>query len=331
MTGGVAGLRCRYLDPAGRIQRSLDPSETRDIVRGGRGELWVDIDSRDETAWALLQDVFAFHPLAIEDTRSPDCRVKVEEYEGYLFIVVRAVHFATWTPEPYDIESVNLYLFLGPNYLVTVHAGRSEPVEEVASRVDAGPEPMQRGAGHLAYVVLDTLVDLYFPLLDEVDDFVEELEEIIITEAGQETLQRVFELKRMLLALRRHLAPAREVMGTLANRPCPYLRPATQIYLRDVYDHVIRQVEAIDLYRELMATALETNLTAMSNRMNEVIKALSVIATVVLPPTLVASVYGMNFRAIPLAEHPHGFWIALAAMFAISAAFLVYAYRKRWL
>lgn len=327
----AAGPKCRYLDPAGRIHHSLDPGKIRDVVRDGRGQLWVDIDSQDESAWALLQDVFEFHPLAIEDTRSPDCRIKVEEYESNLFVVVRAIRFATWTPEPYDIEAVNLYVFLGPNYVVTVHAGPSEPVEVVESRLDAGPELMHRGAEHLAYMVIDALVDLYFPLLDEVDDFVEELEDVIFADAGHGTLRRTFDLRRVLLALRRHLSPAREVLATLANRPCPYLRPATQLYFRDVYDHVIRQVEAIDMYRELMVSALETNLTSISNRSNEVIKALSVIATVVLPPTLVASVYGMNFRAIPLANHPYGFWIALVAMTAISAAFLIFAFWKRWL
>lgn len=320
-----------FLDDRGQLHRSLTGEEIRATVRTGRGHLWVDIDSHSNAQFRLLTELFAFHPLAIEDTRSPDCRVKIEEFEGYLFIVVRGVRFATGTPEPYDIDTLNLYLFLGPNYLVTVHAGRSGTVQAVLERLAVTPEVLGRGVDYTAHLVLDTLVDFYFPMLDQIDEFVDELEDEIFRNGGIPIMEKIFDLKRSLLSLRRHLAPMREVTASLANRPSPYIRQEVQVYFRDVYDHVVRQVESVEMYREFVTSALETNLSIISNRMNEVIKTLSVIATVVLPPTLIASIYGMNFEWMPGLLNPYGFWIALVAMILISGGFLAYLWRKHWL
>ncbi len=318
------------LDDAGLLRIGLSIHEIEDACRSDRGRLWVDIDSRVDAEWALLTERFRFHPLAVEDTRSPDCRVKVEEYPGYLFIVVRGIHFVEETPDPYDIDTHNLYLFLGPHFLVSVHAGPFTSVTTVAERILAGADTLDRGLDHLAYVLVDTLVDLYFPLLDRIDEFIEELEHEIF-DSGGEQMGRIFDLKRTLAALRRHLAPMREAMAAVANRPVHALRPETQIYFRDVYDHVVRQLEAVETYRELLSTALETQLAIISNRMNEIIKALSVVATVVLPPTLIASVYGMNFEWMPWLHDPNGFWIALTGMVLVTTGLLLYLRRRGWL
>lgn len=320
-----------YLDTAGGFHQELDSEELAVAVAEGTGALWVHIDSSVDEQYRLLNDLFHFHPLAVEDVRSPNCRVKLEEYEGCLFVVVRGVRFATETPEPYDLETKNLYLFIGPTFLVTAHAGPSAPIAEVRKRLGSAPDQLGRGVDRLAYQALDALVDHYFPLLDQIDEFVDDLEDSIFRGREGILLEQIFELKRSLLLLRRHLAPMREVAATLANRPSTYLRPETQIYLRDVYDHVVRQLESVETYREMVSGALETNLMVVSNRMNEVMKALSVIATVVLPPTLLASVYGMNFDYLPGTDSSAGFWIAIVIMAAISLGFLAYVWRKGWL
>lgn len=320
--------RSYHLDAAGRLRRDLPAAGLAEVYRSGEGRLWVDIDSGDDE-WALLGELFRFHPLAIEDTRSPNCRVKVEEYEGYVFIVARGVHFVEETPDPYDLDTHNLYLFLGGSFLVSVHAGPFTAVETVVQRLEAGAESLARGVDHLAYTLLDTLVDAYFPLLDRIDEFIDEIEHEIFDGARAE-MGRIFDLKRTLAALRRYLSPMREAMSALANRPTPFLRPEVQIYLRDVHDHVIRQLEAVETYRELMTGALETQLALISNRMNEIIKALSVIATIVLPPTFIASVYGMNFEWMPWLDDPNGFWIAVAGMLGITVLLMVYLRWKGW-
>ncbi|HEX7050030.1 MAG TPA: magnesium/cobalt transporter CorA [Longimicrobiales bacterium] len=325
-----SGRRVSFaVDADGALRSDLDDAALRRAIGAPDARLWLDIDSRNDADWRLLSEVFHFHPLAIEDTRSPNCRIKLEEYEGYLFVVAREIRFAMETPEPYDIDTRNLYLFLGANFMVTVHAEPSHATTIVADRLEAGPDPLARGVDHLAYVVLDTLVDQYFPCLDQIDDFVDELEAELF--GNGEVLEKTFELKRALLALRRNLAPMREVMASLANRPSAYLGVETQIYFRDVYDHVVRQVESIETYRELLTGATETYLTLVSNRMNGIIKALSVIATVVLPPTLVASIYGMNFDWLPGRHSPYGFWMAFAIMVGLTGGLLAYVWRKGWL
>ncbi|HEX7117545.1 MAG TPA: magnesium/cobalt transporter CorA [Longimicrobiales bacterium] len=319
-----------HLDPEGRLHRGLSRDELAEVHRSGRGTLWVDVDSTHDDEWALLAEPFRFHPLAIEDTRSPDCRVKVEEYDGYLFIVVRGIHFVEETPDPYDIDPHNLYIFVGPHFLVSVHAGPFASVRTVIDRIEAGAETLARGVDHTAYTLVDALVDLYFPILDRIDEFIDEVEHEIFDGAGEQ-MSRIFDLKRSLVALRRYLAPMREAVAALANRPTPYLRPETQIYFRDVQDHVIRQLDAVESYRELLTGALEAQLAMISNRMNEIIKALSVIATVVLPPTLVASIYGMNFDWMPWLHDANGFWIALGGMTVITGALLAYLWWRGWL
>jgi len=326
------GILCLAVTPDQRLREDLTAEDAVELAHSGAATVWLHVNSSRAANWPQLAEQSGFHPLAIEDTLSPDCRVKLEEYEGCLFVVVRDVYFATDTPDPYDFASTNLYLFLGPNYLVTVHAGESRPAATLASRMRLGPELFHRGADHLAYMLIDNVVDLYFPFLDEIDLLVDQIESAIYEQDGAtDTVEQIFDLKRTLLALRRHEAPLREVTATLANRPTQYIRPETQLYFRDVYDHVVRQLESVETYRDLLSGAMDLHFSVISNRMNEVIKALSVIATLVLPPTFVASIYGMNFDWMPFLHSPGGFWYALALMFGVSAALMWYLKKKRWI
>lgn len=328
---GVDGAPLCFLALDGSLEAIPDDTALSQALVAGQGALWVHIESRSESQWRLLSDLFHFHPLAIEDTRSPETRSKLEDYEGFLFVVVREAHWDRNTPEPYDFRAPNLYLFIGGHFVVSVADQPCSAVQTVRERLSVAPDLLARGADHLAYVLIDTVVDHYFPLLDEIDDLVEALEEGILAERGGRIMGDVFDLKRTVLALRRHLAPMREVAGTLANRPSPQLRPETQVYFRDVHDHVLRQVEAVENYRDMLTSALEIHFSVVSNRMNEVIKALSVIATVVLPPTLVASIYGMNFDFMPGLHSAQGFWIAVGLMVLISGGFVGYLSWKGWL
>jgi magnesium transporter len=321
-------------DAPGQLRTSASVADVVGTVRDSRAPCWVHVDSTRCTDWPRIAEQMGFHPLAVEDTLSPECRVKIEEYEHELFIVVRDACFAKETPEPYDFASTNLYLFLGSKDLVTVHAGHSRPVETLRERLAASPELLERGIDYLAYSLIDTLIDLYFPLLDEIDHFVDDIESDVFEHGGsQRAVARVFELKRTLLALRRHHAPMREVTAALANRPTVYITPATQIYFRDVYDHVVRQIESVETYRDLLSGVMDMYFSVVSNKMNEVIKALSVIATIVLPPTLIAGIYGMNFSKSPFPgwDNPDGFWISIVLMVVVTGGLLAVLKLKRWL
>lgn len=314
-----------------RLRTDLSHEDIVDVIHADETRIWVDVTLNSDTSeWIALGQELGLHPLTLEDTLNSESRIKVEEYEGFLFVVVRDAEFALDTPEPYDFESYNLYLFIGPHFLLTVHGRPSVAVDTVIKRLEVAPELIDRGTDYIAYQVLDALVDSYFPLLDRIDVFVDELESGVFERSdAKETLTSIFDLKRTLLALRRHQAPMREAMTTLANRPSPYLTPATQVYMRDVYDHVVRQVESIETYRDLLTGALEIHFSVVSNRLNEVMKALSIIATVILPATWVASIYGMNFEWMPWLHSPYGFWIAMGIMTGVSAVLLMYLRRKR--
>lgn len=320
-----------FRDGEGRVRNDLALDQLEALLESGEGSLWLDVDAEDDEEYRLLTDLFHFHPLAVEDVRSPECRIKIGEYDGALFIVVREAEFRTEQPGSYLLDTKNFYLFIGDRFIVTAHLGHSKTAAEIGRRFASGADLLARGVDHLAYEILDTLVDEYFPLLDQIDDFVDELEDRIFHSRETRLVEQIFELKRALLLLRRQLAPMREVAMGLANRPSHYLRPETQVYLRGFYDHLVRQLESVETYRELVASVLEMNLMVLSNQVNEVMKALSIIATVVLPPTLVASIYGMNFEHLPGTSTPIGFWLALLAMALISGAFLYYLWRKRWL
>ncbi|MGH7664671.1 MAG: magnesium/cobalt transporter CorA [Gemmatimonadaceae bacterium] len=312
----------------GSLKCAIAPREIAEAVRSGTGELWVDIDSTNRHQIALLEKVFAFHPLAIEDTLNPNSRVKLEEYEGYIFLIIRGVRFLEETEDPYDLDTFNICFFLGENYLVTVHAGTSASIESVAEQVERSPESLGRGVERLMHAVMDVAVDAYFPLMDQLDAFIDGLEESVFVQFDQAALRDIFSVKRLVLSLRRHLAPQREVFNILTNRPSALLTPETQVYFRDIYDHTLRINDSIDTYRDLLNSVMDSYLTQTSNRLGSVTKGLSVIATASIPFVVVSGMWGMNFIHVPLEATPFGFWIMLVIQLAIGGGLLWLLHRK---
>ncbi len=313
------------------MRYDLHPRELAEVVRSGAGELWVDIDSTDRHQLALLEKIFRFHPLAIEDTLNPESRVKLEEYDGYLFAIMRAVLFAEHTEDPYDLETFNLCFFLGRNYLVTVHAEESRSIAAVAEQLAQNPDLLERGVSRVMHGVMDRAVDHFFPIIDQIDDFTHQLEERVFVRADPAAQREIFNVKRLVLSLRRHLAPQRDVFNALSHRPNTLLPPASQVYFRDIYDHVLRINDALETYRELLSGTLDAYLTQVSNRLGAVTKGLSVIATLSIPFVVISGMWGMNFASIPLAEHPHGFWLMLALQLGIGMALVLLLKWRKWL
>lgn len=295
------------------------------------GPLWVDIDSTVRTQHALLEKIFKFHPLAIEDTLIPSSRVKLEEYEGYLFVIIRGIGFADQTTDPYDLETKDLYCFLGPTYLVTVHAGAMPSVDRVAETLRRSPELLSRGIERVLHAILDQTVDEFFPILHQLDEFIDGLEERVFTAFDENAMRDIFNVKRLVLSLRRYLQPSREVLNVLTNRPSALLTPDVQIYFRDIYDHVLRINDTLDTYRELLSNTMDSYLTQVSNRLASSTKALSVVATMSLPFVVVSGMWGMNFSKIPLSNWPHGFWVLLVVQLGLGGALLYFLRHRRLL
>jgi len=320
-----------YRRPDGVLEQEISPARIREIVEQGEGELWVDIDSSDVHQHALLEKVFGFHPLAVEDTLSPGSRVKLEEYDRYLFVVVSGIRFDRATRDPFDLETFNTYFFLGKNFLVTVHAIDSPSCSSTRDRLMRNPDLLGRGAEMTMHSIIDQAVDAYFPVVEALNELVDGLEEKLFEAFDERLIHEIFKAKRSAFAFRRHIGPLREVLNVLTNRPSVYIRAETQLYYRDVYDHTIRIMESVDTTRDLMAGVLETYLSQTNNRMNKVMKQLSIVATLALPLIVVGGIYGMNFSRMPLTHHPLGFYVALGSMGAISAVMVWWLHRNRWL
>jgi magnesium transporter len=310
--------------PTGQVERDLSVDAIRAAFEHPDGAtLWVDLDVSDDAQAALLTDVFHFHPLAVEDARNPKSRVKAEEYPDFLVVVARVVSFCETTPDPYDLETANLTLFLTEHAVITAHLETLPSVQSLIERLRANPDLLERGPARIAHQVLDTAVDAYFPVLDQLDEFVDDMEQRVFGRFDEALLQEIFKVKRLVISLRRYLAPQREVLSQITMRPSRFLPPDAQLYFRDVYDHMLRITDALDSYRDLLSSTLDSYLTQVSNRLGAVSKGLAVVGALSIPFVVVAGVYGMNFERIPLSHHPYGFEIMVTIQIVLAIVLLV--------
>ena len=324
----TARPRTMALMPDGRVVHDASPAQIAAIRAGQGGSIWVDIESTNLHHVGLLDHAFHFHPLAIEDVLNPMSRAKLDAYDEYLFIVLRTVSFAANTEDPYDLDTMNLNIFLGANYVVSAHAGPSPTTESVMQMVERNPDLLARGTARVAHLLCDAAVDAYFPILDQLDEFIDGLESRVFARFDETALQDIFRVKRLVLSLRRFLAPQREIFNVLTNRPTPLLPAESQLYFRDVYDHVLRINDGLDTYRELLSGTLDSYLTQVSNRLGMITKGLSVIATLSVPFVVISGMWGMNFEHIPLHDHPGGFWLMLVIQAGLGVGLL--AMLRRW-
>lgn len=311
------------LDERGQSRTGLSVDDVNAAVASARGCLWVDIDLTVPGQGELLKQIKGLHPLSVDDALSRKQRPKVEEYNDYLFIVILGVRFHEETPDPYDLQTFDLCFFLGNHFLITVHAGPSDSVDDVAERLKKNPELLSRGVDRLAHAIMDGAVDEYFPLLDRIDELIDDLEQRVIVDFDESALQDIFAVKRLTLSLRRHVAPEREVFNILTNRPSKLLSPDSQIYFRDIYDHVLRINDSIETFRDLASSVLDSYLTQVSNRLGKITKGLSVIATLSIPFVVISGMWGMNFLHIPLSTQPHAFWWMLGVQVGLGVVLLV--------
>lgn len=323
--------RCVHVSGDAVSGRDFGLKEIANAVREADGTLWVDIDSSSRQQLALLEKVFNFHPLSIEDVLNPVSRPKVEAYDHYLFVTMRVVSFMEATTDPYDLETTNLYVFLGPSFVVTVHAGTSPVVDYVAEMAQRTPDIVGRGAARLAHQIMDTAIDAFFPILDRIDEFLDSLEERVFASFDEAALRDIFAVKRMVLSLRRYLSPQREIFNVLSNRPSPLLPADVQPYFRDVYDHMLRINDSLDTYRDLLSSTMESYLSQVSNRLNQVTKSLSLVATLSVPFVVVSGMWGMNFTRVPLSNHPYGFEIMLVLQLALGGGLVWLLKTRKWL
>ena len=295
----------------------------------GKQGFWLDIENPDDSDYELLEKTFKFHPLALEDIRHQNQRPKLDEYTGYIFVVLFAAVF-----NGERIEIREQHLFLSSQYLVSVHVEPSEPLDRLRERIRANPDLTHRTLPFLFYLVVDQLVDALFPVIDQVDDATEQLEENIVARADPASLGRLTNLKRVVIDLRKVLGAQRDVFQRLTTHTVGMEGGQDMaIYYRDVYDHLIRQYETVDSLRDLLTSAMDVYLSTVSNRLNQVITRLTIFATLFLPLTFITGFFGMNFAWLVAHIAPAWtFWvIGVGAMLATTALQLLYYRRRGWL
>ncbi len=342
----------------GEAPRTLPPDQLAriDELRAREGAVvWLDIRDPGDEQVALLRQEFEVHPLAEEDLQRRGQRPRIDTYPDQYVVIV----YESLTAPPADDDTPSdakremvaplttrgrtpadpmraspdlgeIHLFAGRGYLVSVHWGASPAIEALQRRFVRDTET-RRTVGRLLYDLLDTIVDGYFPLLDDMAERIDDLEDRIVASTEvTTTLREILAVKRYLLELRRILAPQREVANSLLRRDVALVEDDVVPYYQDLYDHLVRILDQLDLYRDLVAAALDANLSVTSNNLNAVMKRLTAFTVVLMVPTLIAGIYGMNFRNMPELSWPLGYPVALVAMAGLMIGLAVFFWRKDW-
>jgi magnesium transporter len=289
--------------------------------------IWVDVFSATEEDLVAMGEEFELHPLVLDTWRGHNRRPRVEQFHDYVMIVCYTVERADADP-PAELYEVDLVC--GRNFLVTVHKGRPVDAEAVAARIRAHPELADQGSGFLLYVVLDELVDAFFPALDAIGERVEDLEEAVF-EGRTQVQADLFRLRRDMVAVRRVAGPMRDAMQVLLRRDLGLFSDEARRYLQDIYDHLIRVVESVEDYQDLASGALDANLSVVSNRVAEVARTLGAYAAIFAVLTTIAGIYGMNFTHMPELHWRFGYAWALGLMVLSGAGLWLFFKRKGWL
>lgn len=291
---------------------------------------WINVAGlHDASLIERLGQALGLHPLVLEDIANASQRPKVEEYDGYLFVVLKMLEYDQEQDQTM-VEQVSL--ILGDNYLVSFQEDSNDVFDPVRARLRNSAGRLRKfAADYLAYALIDAIVDNYFVVLELMGDRIEGIEEQVAEHPEERPLPEIYRLKREMIALRRAVWPLREVLAMLQHSESSLIRPGTVVYLRDVYDHTVQMMDTIESMRDLLSGMMDIYLSGLSNRMNEIVKVLTIFSTIFIPLTFLAGVYGMNFRHFPEIEWRFGYAMFWLICGVIAVVMLLYFRRKRWL
>jgi magnesium transporter len=291
---------------------------------------WINIDGvHDSEVVGKLGTHFGVHPLILEDIMTTQQRPKMEDMGDYIFIVLRMLSLSEKKKE---VRSEQVSLILGSNFVISFQETEGDVFDSVRDRIRTGKGRLRKmGPDYLAYALIDSIVDNYFLTLEKLGEKVEFIEEELVSDPGRKTLQEIHILKREMIYLRKSVWPLREVISGLERVESDLIKESTGIFLRDVYDHTIQVIDTVETYRDMLSGMLDMYLSSVSNRMNEVMKVLTIIATIFIPLTFIAGVYGMNFRYMPELGWRWGYFIVLSLMIVIGILMVFFFKRKKWM
>ncbi len=300
-----------------------------DWSRESDDHIWIDIRSTDkDDVEPLLEEWFGFHELAAEDSLSRDTLPKHDRFGDYDFLVFRSIAVDLIG---HGVDSIKLACFIGKNFLFTIHPQPLGAVDAIWGRLPQDRRMLERGVDFLLYSILDTLVDLHFPLLDEIEDRLDQIQELIFSEPSQSLLDELLHIKRDLNVMRRQSLPQRELFNQISRGDSEFIKEKHKIYFRDLYDHMYRIGESIDIERDLTTATMEAYLSVIANRTNEIMKVLTIFSSIILPMNFIASIYGMNFEHMPELKWHFGYAWAFGLMVSFAIFMLIWFWRRGWL
>ena len=291
---------------------------------------WINVDGLHHVETVeKLGERFELHPLILEDILNTGQRPKCEDYEKCLFMVLKML---TYNDGDNSVRSEQVSLVLGQNFVISFQEEVGDVFEQIRDRIrNAKGKIRKMSADYLAYALMDAIVDNYFLILEKMGEQIESMEEELIAKPSDETVRMIHSLKRELIFLRKSVWPLRELISSLQKTESSLISDSTGPYLRDVYDHTIQVIDTVESFRDMVSGMLDIYLSSISNRMNAVMKVLTIIATIFIPLTFIAGVYGMNFKFMPELGWKWGYFIVLIIMAAVAAVMLIYFKRKKWL
>jgi magnesium transporter len=313
-----------------KITEGVSVEQLPELLRDQSAVIWVDMESPDEADERVLLNVFQFHPLTVEDCRENRHYPKIEEFPGYLYFIV---HGVTADISPDRFNTIELDGFLGPNYVITYHHDTFRSIHNVKQLLRTSPVSCQRGPAFLLHQILDQVVDFYSPVLDDFDDRVDRLEQEIfdMKRPNNQILAQIQDLKRGVLRLRRISTKQMDILLRMSRGEFSLIPDEMRPFYRDVYDHLVRVVDLSESYRDLIGGSLDAYLSVVSNRMNEIMKVLTIFSAIMLPLTFIAGIYGMNFDNMPELHSRFGYYGTLVVMGVVAIGMLIFFWRRGWL
>lgn len=318
-----------YNPQTGLNNEPLSPEQMREALKDEASLLWVDMQDIDDGDIDILTGVFNLHSLTIEDFIMANSRPKVENFNDYFFLIM-------FSMDSHDkarsrIKTAELDFCLGKNFLVTAHNNHITTLEANKDRIRKQSPTIKNGGGFLLYSIIDSLVDSYFPIIDDFDDMVDDMTDELFQDPSNDTLKKIFGLKNEIMYLRRTIGPQADIMSVISRGDFPHISQTNTVYFRNIYDNLVRLNDIVGTSRDIVTGAMEAYVSIVSNRLNEIMKTLTIIATIMMPLTLIASIYGMNFKYMPELSSKYGYPFVILIMFLSTMAMLYYFRRKRWI
>ncbi|AIS53009.1 magnesium Mg(2+) and cobalt Co(2+) transport protein CorA [Thermoanaerobacter kivui] len=290
--------------------------------------LWVDLENPNDFEIKILSESFRFHPLTIEDCLHRKQRSKIEDYQNYYFIVMNVFKGRKLEKEFINSE---IFIFVSKTYVVTVHWSKMELIDVIYKKATVTTNIFERGIDFLLYSIMDGVIDDYFPVVDEIGEKIDEIEEGIFKKDDNVVYNKIFTLKKNMLKLRKIITAQREILNTFLRHDFTLIKEENRLYFMDIYDHIMRLFDLIDTYYDLLTGTLDLYMSSISNRMNEIMKTLTIITTIMMPLTLITGIYGMNFKNMPELNTEYGYFVTLAFMGLIALWEILYFKKKKWL